>query len=168
MGAELDFDVDSAFYRAIHLELLTSISTESFLLGLRRFIARRGRPSVIYSNNSTNFKGAYRLYQKVNLEKIEECRRAINQIHGNSSLHRFSWRGDANEGSHLPINIDHELSKTPRGRHLFHAALFQYLMVKLGLEPRAGDKWTPAGRNLFDAAPVPMFPDGGSRSGAET
>ncbi|GFW65018.1 integrase catalytic domain-containing protein [Trichonephila clavipes] len=34
-----------AVYRAIHLELLTSVSIESFLLGLRRFIARRGRPS---------------------------------------------------------------------------------------------------------------------------
>ncbi|GFU74678.1 integrase catalytic domain-containing protein [Trichonephila clavipes] len=54
-----------AVYRAINLELLTSVSTESFLFGLNRFIARRGRPSVIYSDNGTNFKGAYRLYQKV-------------------------------------------------------------------------------------------------------
>ncbi|GFS58322.1 integrase catalytic domain-containing protein [Trichonephila clavipes] len=46
-------------YRAIHLEWLTSVSTESFLLGLRRFIARRGRPNVIYSEFGTNFKGAY-------------------------------------------------------------------------------------------------------------
>ncbi|GFW33183.1 uncharacterized protein TNCV_4699991 [Trichonephila clavipes] len=45
-----------AVYRAIHLQLLTSVSTESFFLGLRRFIARRGRPSVIYSDNGTNFK----------------------------------------------------------------------------------------------------------------
>ncbi|GFX87170.1 uncharacterized protein TNCV_2059411 [Trichonephila clavipes] len=60
-----------AVYRAIHLELLTSVSTESFLLDLRRFIAGRGRPSVIYSDNGTNFKGAYRLYQKVNLEKLK-------------------------------------------------------------------------------------------------
>ncbi|GFV59408.1 uncharacterized protein TNCV_235641 [Trichonephila clavipes] len=60
-----------AIYRAIHLELFTSISTESFLLGLRRFIARRGRPSVIYSDNGTTFKGAYRLYQKVNIEKLK-------------------------------------------------------------------------------------------------
>ncbi|GFS91704.1 integrase catalytic domain-containing protein [Trichonephila clavipes] len=60
-----------AVYRAINLELLTSNSTESFLLGLRRFIARRGRPSVIYSDNGTNSKGEYRLYQKVNLEKLK-------------------------------------------------------------------------------------------------
>ncbi|GFV19001.1 integrase catalytic domain-containing protein [Trichonephila clavipes] len=69
-------------YRAIHLELLTSVSTESFLLGLRRFIARRGRPSVIYSYNGTNFKGAYRLYQKVNLEKMKNI----------EDLNPISWK----------------------------------------------------------------------------
>ncbi|GFT44324.1 integrase catalytic domain-containing protein [Trichonephila clavipes] len=67
---------------AIHLELLTSVSTESFLLGLRRFIARRDRPSVIYSDSGTNFKGAYRLYQKVNLEKLKNV----------EELNPISWK----------------------------------------------------------------------------
>ncbi|GFX18132.1 integrase catalytic domain-containing protein [Trichonephila clavipes] len=68
-----------AVYRAIHLELLTSVSTESVLLGLSRFIPRRGRPSAIYSDNGTNFKGAYRLYQKVNFEKFNNVE-TLNQI----------------------------------------------------------------------------------------
>ncbi|XP_035205954.1 uncharacterized protein LOC118180984 [Stegodyphus dumicola] len=46
-----------AIYRAIHLELVTSLSTETFIQSLRRFIARRGRPYVIYSDNGTNFVG---------------------------------------------------------------------------------------------------------------
>ncbi|GBM78279.1 hypothetical protein AVEN_46982-1, partial [Araneus ventricosus] len=46
-----------AVYRAIHLELITSLTTEVFLQSLRRFIARRGRPTTIYSDNGTNFKG---------------------------------------------------------------------------------------------------------------
>ncbi|GBM14635.1 hypothetical protein AVEN_84131-1, partial [Araneus ventricosus] len=50
-----------AVYRAIHLELITSLTTEVFLQSLRRFIARRGRPTTIYSDNGTNFKGAERL-----------------------------------------------------------------------------------------------------------
>ncbi|XP_035223244.1 uncharacterized protein LOC118195995 [Stegodyphus dumicola] len=33
-----------AVYRAIHLELIQSLYTNAFLLGLRRFIARRGKP----------------------------------------------------------------------------------------------------------------------------
>ncbi|GFV85352.1 integrase catalytic domain-containing protein [Trichonephila clavipes] len=79
-------------YRAINLELLTSISTESFLLGLRRFIARRGRPSVIYSDNGTNFKGAYRLYQKVNLEKLKNVEE-LNPISWKFITPRAPWWG---------------------------------------------------------------------------
>ncbi|GFX61894.1 integrase catalytic domain-containing protein [Trichonephila clavipes] len=37
-----------AIYRSVHLELLTSLSTDNFILALKRFISRRGRPSVIY------------------------------------------------------------------------------------------------------------------------
>uniref|UniRef100_A0A1I7WGV1 Integrase catalytic domain-containing protein n=1 Tax=Heterorhabditis bacteriophora TaxID=37862 RepID=A0A1I7WGV1_HETBA len=44
--------------RAIHLEISTSLSLEEFLRAIRRFIARRGRPSIIISDNGTNFKGA--------------------------------------------------------------------------------------------------------------
>ncbi|GFV73829.1 integrase catalytic domain-containing protein [Trichonephila clavipes] len=48
-----------AMYRAIHLELVASLSTDSFLLALRRFISRRGRQKVIYSDNGSNFRGAF-------------------------------------------------------------------------------------------------------------
>ncbi|XP_053686295.1 uncharacterized protein LOC128735835 [Sabethes cyaneus] len=44
--------------KAVHLELVTDLSTERFLQALRRFIARRGRSTDIYSDNGTNFVGA--------------------------------------------------------------------------------------------------------------
>ena len=44
--------------RALHLEVTPSLDTESFLLALRRFIARRGRPSHIFSDNWRSFKRA--------------------------------------------------------------------------------------------------------------
>ncbi|GAA6090922.1 uncharacterized protein LOC109098335 [Tachysurus ichikawai] len=47
-----------AVTRAIHLELVSSQSTENFLLALKRFIARRGLCKVIYSDNAKTFKRA--------------------------------------------------------------------------------------------------------------
>jgi len=44
--------------KAVHIELVTSLSTDSFLAALRRFAARRGKPQTIYSDNGTNFQGA--------------------------------------------------------------------------------------------------------------
>ncbi|KAI8433726.1 hypothetical protein MSG28_015714 [Choristoneura fumiferana] len=44
--------------RAIHLELVTSLSTDDYLLALKRFISRRGKPQVIFSDNAKNFVGA--------------------------------------------------------------------------------------------------------------
>lgn len=46
--------------RAIHLEAVSSLSTDAFLAALRRFIGRRGAPQKICSDNATNFKGAQR------------------------------------------------------------------------------------------------------------
>ncbi|XP_049321160.1 uncharacterized protein LOC111190943 [Astyanax mexicanus] len=43
--------------RAVHVDLLTSIDLDSFLMALRRFIARRGKPSELYSDQGTNFRG---------------------------------------------------------------------------------------------------------------
>lgn len=44
--------------RAVHLELLRDMSTEEFLLGLRRFISQRGCPIEIISDNAQTFKTA--------------------------------------------------------------------------------------------------------------
>jgi hypothetical protein len=42
--------------RAVHIEIVDSLDTDSFLNGLRRFIGRRGNPKIIRSDNGTNFK----------------------------------------------------------------------------------------------------------------
>nr|CAI5853403.1 unnamed protein product [Callosobruchus analis] len=44
--------------KAVHLEPVTELSTDAFLSTLKRFIARRGKPINIYSDNGKNFVGA--------------------------------------------------------------------------------------------------------------
>ena len=44
--------------KAIHLEAVSELSTPAFLAALARFIARRGCPNRIYSDNGRNFVGA--------------------------------------------------------------------------------------------------------------
>ena len=47
-----------AVTRAIHLDLTEDLGTETFLRCLRRFIARRGVPELIVSDNAKTFKSA--------------------------------------------------------------------------------------------------------------
>ena len=44
--------------KAVHLELVSDLTSDSFVAALRRFIARRGNPKVIWSDHGTNFIGA--------------------------------------------------------------------------------------------------------------
>ena len=71
-----------AIYRAVHLELVTSLSTDSFIAALRRFIARRGRPSTIYSDNQTNFTGCQKALESLDWEELHEF----------YNLERIEWK----------------------------------------------------------------------------
>ncbi|XP_050495535.1 uncharacterized protein LOC126876672 [Bombus huntii] len=44
--------------KAVHIELVSDLTSEAFIAALRRFIARRGFCGTIYSDNGTNFVGA--------------------------------------------------------------------------------------------------------------
>lgn len=46
--------------KALHLELASDLTSECFLAALRRFIARRGRCTNLFSDRGTNFVGAKR------------------------------------------------------------------------------------------------------------
>lgn len=76
----------------VHLELVTTLSTEGFLEALRRFIARRGRPYIIYSDNGRNFVETANLLQNVNWKKISQhCN--INEIEWHFNSPSAAWWG---------------------------------------------------------------------------
>ena len=43
--------------RAIHIEVTNALDTDSFIIALRRFMAKRGAVRSIWSDNGTNFVG---------------------------------------------------------------------------------------------------------------
>ena len=47
-----------AVVRAVHLELVNFLNLEEFIMAFRRFVARRGMPKVIWSDNAQTFKAA--------------------------------------------------------------------------------------------------------------
>ncbi|UYV74036.1 hypothetical protein LAZ67_11001902 [Cordylochernes scorpioides] len=51
--------------KAIHLEIVSDLSTPTFLAAFRRFISRRGKPSDIFTDNATNFKGAKNILNNI-------------------------------------------------------------------------------------------------------
>ena len=44
--------------KAVHVELVMDLSTDSFVAALKRFVSRRGQPAVIMTDNGTNFVSA--------------------------------------------------------------------------------------------------------------
>ncbi|XP_055543223.1 uncharacterized protein LOC129728792 [Wyeomyia smithii] len=57
--------------RAVHLEVAHSLTTQSCLMAIRRFICRRGPPLEFFSDNGTNLKGASKEL-KANMQAIGE------------------------------------------------------------------------------------------------
>lgn len=51
--------------KAVHIKLVTDLTADAFIAALRRFVARRGKPSVIWSDHRTNFVGAARILREL-------------------------------------------------------------------------------------------------------
>lgn len=63
------------------MEVVHSLSTESCVLAIRRFVTRRGAPVEIYSDNGTNFHGANNKLKK----EIAERNRTLASIFTNAN-----------------------------------------------------------------------------------
>jgi transposase InsO family protein len=81
--------------RAVHLEVSFSLDTDSCIDAVRRFIARRGKPKFIRSDNGTNLVGA----EKELREAIKTWN--VNQIHSHLSQSGIEWTFNPPSASHF-------------------------------------------------------------------
>ncbi|GFS56526.1 integrase catalytic domain-containing protein [Trichonephila clavipes] len=59
--------------KAVHLEIVSDLTTDAFLATLKRFVARRGKCATISSDNAKNFVGSNRELKRLhNLLKFPE------------------------------------------------------------------------------------------------
>lgn len=66
--------------KALHLELVSDLTTEAFVASLKRLISRRGKPIHIYSDNATTFVGVKR--QLKELYELLKDEQALGDIEG--------------------------------------------------------------------------------------
>ena len=79
--------------RAVFLDLLPSLETKEFIKSLKRLIARRGRPSIIYSDNASTFVAASKWLRYVRKdEELNSLLRGLT-ISWRFNLSRAPWWG---------------------------------------------------------------------------
>lgn len=73
--------------KAVHVELIADLSTPAFISTLKRFIARRGKPSIIECDNGKNFRGADRALQEMReLFQKQQLKEAVANFCGSEGI----------------------------------------------------------------------------------
>ena len=84
--------------KAVHMEVVSDLSTEAFLATLKRFVSRRGLPGTIHSDNGTNFVGARNDLDE--LYKFLASTDTQTAIHSFLLSHKVTWQ-------HIPERAPH-------------------------------------------------------------
>jgi len=93
-------------YRAIHIEVVSTLETASFLMALDRFTARRGRPDSIRCDNGTNFRGASN-----ELRQLQAC---VNNDAISEKFPEINWDFATPLAPHTQGSIERLVGSTKR------------------------------------------------------
>ena len=66
--------------KTVHLENSESLSTDSTMSCIRRFISRRGKPKIFYSDNRKSFVGSCSELRK-GIEALRSSREFASKLH---------------------------------------------------------------------------------------
>lgn len=81
--------------RAVHLEIANSLSTDSCIMAIRRFVSRRGCPEEIFSDNGTNFHGSHNEL-KAALKELDQ-----SQLNDECTNKGFKWNFNPPSAPHM-------------------------------------------------------------------
>lgn len=116
--------------KAIHLEVVTELSSAAFLAAFDRFVARRGVPSDVYSDCGTNFVGADKQLRK--LIKGEQSQKVIA-----NSRAQCTWHFNPPSASHFGGLWEAAVRSTKRlllrviGSHIFTYEEFTTILTRV-------------------------------------
>ncbi|XP_065189637.1 uncharacterized protein LOC135820248 [Sycon ciliatum] len=118
--------------RAVHLEAVRDMTTKTFLMAYRRFIARRGTPKKIISDNGKQFKLASTILDNV-WNAIDECPDVVNYLTANGTTWSFitelaPWMGGFYE--RMVQTVKRSLRKSI-GRSLLTHYEFEMLLIEV-------------------------------------
>lgn len=80
--------------RAIHLEILHGMDHDAFIMAFRMFMARRGQPNEMFSDNGTNFVKAERILR----EDIQERNKKLEP---EMAMKKIVWHFNPPDASHM-------------------------------------------------------------------
>lgn len=84
--------------KAVHIELVSDLTSDTFIGALKRFISRRGKPAHMYSDNGTSFVGAQK--------QLKEFYEFIHSDQVKSSVNQF-LRDQETSWTFIPPNAPH-------------------------------------------------------------
>nr|CAI5826090.1 unnamed protein product [Callosobruchus analis] len=84
---------------AIHLKLVSSLSTPHFLQAFKRFLARRGQCKVLYSDQGTNYVGAKTVLRELNQFLVSSDFRHVFQEE--LALNGIEWHFNSPSAPHM-------------------------------------------------------------------
>ena len=85
--------------RVVHIEVVTRLSTETFLAAVRRFIARRGKPRTICSDNATDFNDAANEHHAI--YKMLQSTSQMTTVQGFLATEGCEWKFIPPRGAHF-------------------------------------------------------------------
>ena len=144
--------------RAIHLEMLQDRSTESFIMALKRFSNRRGRPSIIHSDNAGEYVSGR--------NTIQEVFRVLNTERTHQRLQdelKLSWylappRSPSHSGviERLVKTIKNPLSKCLMDKLLTETEFYTVLTdveASVNVRPLSSTSENPDDKNILPLTP---------------